>query len=85
MTSQLASRDRAVTNSDTALLERLRSGDSTAFDELFLRHYAAVYRVLYGVVGHAQDYHYLSLRLPVEHTLHMPVQLGGWFQCRCYS
>jgi len=55
MTSQLASRDYAVTDSDAALLERLRSGDSTAFDELFLRHYAAVYRVLYGVVGNAQE------------------------------
>jgi RNA polymerase sigma-70 factor, ECF subfamily len=44
-----------VTDSDAALLERLRSGDNTAFDELFLRHYAVVYRVLYGVVGHAQE------------------------------
>jgi RNA polymerase sigma-70 factor (ECF subfamily) len=55
MTSQLASRDYVVTDSDAALLERLRSGDSTAFDELFLRHYAAVYRVLYGVVGSIQE------------------------------
>jgi RNA polymerase sigma-70 factor (ECF subfamily) len=55
MTSQLAYRDYVVTDSDTALLERLRSGDSTAFDELFLRHYAAVYRVLYAVVGNAQE------------------------------
>jgi len=55
MTSQLASRDYAVTDSDAALLERLRSGDSTGFDELFLRHYTAVYRVLYGVVGNAQE------------------------------
>jgi RNA polymerase sigma-70 factor (ECF subfamily) len=44
-----------VTDSDVALLERLRSGDSTAFEELFLRHYAAVYRVLYGVVGNVQE------------------------------
>jgi RNA polymerase sigma-70 factor, ECF subfamily len=42
-------------DSDAALLERLRSGDSTAFEELFLRHYAAVYRVVYGVVGNAQE------------------------------
>jgi RNA polymerase sigma-70 factor (ECF subfamily) len=55
MTSQLASRDYAVTDSDAALLERLRSGDSTAFEELFLRHYAAVYRVAYGVLGNAQE------------------------------
>jgi RNA polymerase sigma-70 factor (ECF subfamily) len=44
-----------VTNSDAALLERLRLGDSTAFEELFLRHYTAVYRVLYRVVGNAQE------------------------------
>jgi RNA polymerase sigma-70 factor (ECF subfamily) len=55
MTIQLASRDYTVTDSDIALLARLRSGDSTAFDELLLRHYAAVYRVLYGVVGNAQE------------------------------
>jgi RNA polymerase sigma-70 factor (ECF subfamily) len=42
-------------SSDAALLERLLSGDSTAFEELFLRHYTAVYRVLYGVVGNAQE------------------------------
>ena len=45
----------APDDTDAALLERLHSGDSTAFDELFLRHYATVYRVLYGVVGNAQE------------------------------
>ena len=45
----------ASDDTDAALLERLHSGDSTAFDELFLRHYATVYRVLYGVVGNAQE------------------------------
>ena len=55
MTSQLAFRDYAVTDSDAALLERLRSGDNTAFEELFLRHYAPVYRVLYRVVDNAQE------------------------------
>jgi RNA polymerase sigma-70 factor (ECF subfamily) len=53
--TQLASRDYAVTDSDAALLERLRSGDGAAFEELFLRHYATVYRVLYGVVGNVQE------------------------------
>jgi RNA polymerase sigma-70 factor, ECF subfamily len=45
----------ASEDSDAALLERLHSGDSTAFEELFLRHYTAVYRVLCGVVGNAQE------------------------------
>ena len=42
-------------DTDAVLPERLRSGDSTAFEELFLRHYAAVYRVSYGVVGNTQE------------------------------
>jgi RNA polymerase sigma-70 factor (ECF subfamily) len=40
---------------DAALLERLHSGDSGAFEDLFLRYYAPVYRVLYDVVGNAQE------------------------------
>ncbi len=38
-------------DSDGALLERLRHGDEAAFEELFARHYATVYRVLYGLTG----------------------------------
>lgn len=83
MTSQLASRDYTVTDSDTALLERLRSGDSTAFDELFLRHFATVYRVVYGVVGNAQEAEDLAqetftalYRRPPR--LDGPGALGGW-------
>src|SRR5262245_29106618 len=45
----------APDDTDAALLERLLSGDSTAFEELFLRHYTVVYRVLYGVVGNTQE------------------------------
>ncbi len=46
---------QAPDDSDAALLERLRAGDSGAFEDLFLRHYTPVYRVLYGVVGNAQE------------------------------
>jgi|GEM_PF-264614 len=42
-------------DSDAALLERLRAGDNAAFEDLFLRHYAPVYRVAYGVVGNSQE------------------------------
>jgi RNA polymerase sigma-70 factor (ECF subfamily) len=45
----------APDDTDAALLERLRSGDSVAFDKLFLRHYAVVYRVLHGVAGSVQE------------------------------
>ena len=37
--------------SDQTLLERLRRGDESAFDDLFVRHYAVVYRVVYGLTG----------------------------------
>ena len=37
--------------SDQTLLERLRRGDESAFDNLFVRHYAVVYRVVYGLTG----------------------------------
>jgi RNA polymerase sigma-70 factor, ECF subfamily len=83
MTSQLASREFAVTDSDAALLEQLRSGDSTAFDELFLRHYSAVYRVLYRVVSNVQEAEDLAqetftalYRQPPR--LNGPDALGGW-------
>lgn len=42
-------------NSDEELLERLRQGEQAAFDTLFLRYYRQVYRVLYSVVGNAQE------------------------------
>jgi RNA polymerase sigma-70 factor (ECF subfamily) len=45
----------APDDSDAALLERLHLGDSGAFEDLFLRHYAPIYRVVYGVVGNAQE------------------------------
>ena len=40
-----------MTESDDLLLERLAQGHDTAFEDLFLRHYGQVYRVLYSVVG----------------------------------
>ena len=42
-------------DSGEELLERLRRGDDAAFEELFLHHYAQVYRVLYGLVGNRQQ------------------------------
>ena len=40
---------------DDNLLRRWRSGDERAFDDLFLRYYRLVYRVLQGVVGSPQE------------------------------
>lgn len=44
-----------VNDSDQALLERLRRSDDAAFEGLFLRHYAQVYRVVYNLVGDRQE------------------------------
>lgn len=41
--------------SDTEVLERMRHGDEAAFEELFLRHYAQVYRVLYHLLANRQE------------------------------
>ena len=74
---------QAPDDSDAALLERLRAGDSTAFEYLFLRYYALVYRVLYGVAGNAQEAEDLAqetftalLRQPPR--LDGAGALGGW-------
>ncbi|HSH78327.1 MAG TPA: sigma-70 family RNA polymerase sigma factor [Herpetosiphonaceae bacterium] len=42
-------------DSDTEVLERMRHGDEAAFEELFLRHYAQVYRVLYHLLDNRQE------------------------------
>jgi RNA polymerase sigma-70 factor (ECF subfamily) len=42
-------------DADDELLGRLRRRDSAAFEQLFLRYYRRVYRVLYGVVTDAQE------------------------------
>ena len=39
-----------MTDSDSVLLARMLNGDDLAFEALFLRHFAGVYRVLYGLV-----------------------------------
>lgn len=45
----------ASEDTDAALLERLLLGDSIAFEELFLRHYGQVYRVLYSLLADRQQ------------------------------
>ncbi|MEN9937548.1 MAG: hypothetical protein RLZZ387_4127 [Chloroflexota bacterium] len=46
-----AGREIEATDSDARLLERLRRGDEAAFEQLFERHYATVYRALFGLLG----------------------------------
>ncbi|MBO9327494.1 MAG: sigma-70 family RNA polymerase sigma factor, partial [Roseiflexus sp.] len=51
MAVRAGDRHMADHESDQTLLERLRRGDESAFDDLFVRHYAVVYRVVYGLTG----------------------------------
>ncbi len=51
MAARAGDQHMADHDSDQALLERLRRGDESAFDDLFVRHYALIYRVVYGLTG----------------------------------
>lgn len=44
-----------MTVSDNLLLERLSQSDDSAFEELFLRYYEKVYRVLYNLLGTREE------------------------------
>jgi RNA polymerase sigma-70 factor (ECF subfamily) len=55
MASQLATRNYRVSESERALIERVRRGDAEAFEILFLRHYTQVYRVLHHLVGSREE------------------------------
>lgn len=55
MSSQIASVSYGVSESEEALLERLRHGDAAAFEPLFLEHYGQVYRVAYSLMGNREE------------------------------
>jgi RNA polymerase sigma-70 factor (ECF subfamily) len=84
MTSQLASKGQAVGESDEALLEQLRRGDADAFERLFLRHYPAVYRVVFHLFGSREEAEDTAQETFLA-LLHQPPrsggQLAGWL-CR---
>lgn len=42
---------RGAIDTDALLLEQVRRGDAAAFERLFERHYATVYRALFGMLG----------------------------------
>lgn len=73
-----------VSDSDVLLLEQLRQGDKKAFECLFLRHYAQVYRALYGLVRTHEEAEDLAQETFLT-LYHRPpsagVPLVGWL-CR---
>lgn len=76
MTSRLATRDRAASEAEDALIERLRHGDEAAFEALFLRHYGQVYRVLYNLVGSREEAEDLAQETFLA-LYHQPPAPGG--------
>jgi RNA polymerase sigma-70 factor, ECF subfamily len=51
-----AAKQRAeAIDTDALLLDRLRGGDPAPFERLFERHYATVYRALYGLTGSREE------------------------------
>ncbi len=50
-----ATDEGSVTNTDVQLLDRVRRREGAAFEQLFLRHYGQVYRVLYSLVGSREE------------------------------
>ena len=67
-----------MTEPDDILIERVRRGDDDAFEHLFVRHYAQVYRVLYSLVGTREASEDLAQETFLQLYRHAPaVQAGG--------
>lgn len=62
---------------DNALLQRMSRGDSSAFEELFTRYYAQVYRVAYGLVGTNEAAEDLAQETFLELYRHAPALAPG--------
>lgn len=58
--------------SDDRLLEQMRRGDGSAFEQLFLRHYSQVHRVAYGLVGSREAAEDLAQETFLELYRHIP-------------
>jgi len=59
---------------DAERVERLKKGDSKAFDELFRRHRDAAYRIAYRLLGNAED----ALDVVQESFIHVLRGIGSF-------
>lgn len=55
MASQLVSGNHPIAETEDTLLERVRHGESAAFEALWTRHYTQVYRVVFNLVGSREE------------------------------
>jgi RNA polymerase sigma-70 factor, ECF subfamily len=65
------------TDTDSALLERLKRDDDAAFEQLFVRHYAQVYRVVYSLLGSREAAEDLAQETFLELYRHAPASATG--------
>jgi RNA polymerase sigma-70 factor (ECF subfamily) len=65
-----------MTESDQALLDSLRTGSDEAFEQLFLRYYSQVYRVLYSLLGSREASEDLAQETFLELYRHVPTLQG---------
>jgi RNA polymerase sigma-70 factor (ECF subfamily) len=59
---------------DAEFVERLKKGDSRAFDDLFRRHREAAYRIAYRLLGNAED----ALDVVQESFIHVLRGIGSF-------
>jgi len=73
------------TRSDTELVQRVREGDAGAFETLYARYHARVYRLLYGMLGNREDAIDLTQEVFVRAWVELPrlqieKTLYGWLR-----
>jgi RNA polymerase sigma-70 factor (ECF subfamily) len=73
-----------VTATDSVLLSRVRQGDRSSFDELFLRYYSRIYDVVFRLTGDAAEADDLAQEAFIRLYRHPPEaagrehNVGGW-------
>lgn len=73
------------TRSDTELVQRAREGDAGAFEVLYARYHARIYKLLYGMLGNRDDAADLTQEVFVRAwielpRLHIEKTLYGWLR-----
>ena len=74
-----------MVEADEQVLQRWRDGDEAAFEELFLRHYRQVFRVLFNLVGSREEAEDLAqetfIALHNQPPQHVDTSMAAWL-CR---
>jgi RNA polymerase sigma-70 factor (ECF subfamily) len=60
------------TRTDAELVQRAKEGDASAFELLYARHHARIYRLLYGMLGNHDDAAELTQEVFVRVWVELP-------------